>query len=1272
MHNRFTLFFCAVFLASVFFILPTLASASTSLGYQSLPGNTTWTPSASPYLINGWINIPTGSSLTLLPGTIVKLGDGAKLEVGGTLDAQGTAALPITITALTDDSVGGDSNGNGSATTAYPGSWGNIQIRPSAQVTLTNTHVRYGGRVWDSGYQYRGTILNNGGTLTITDAALSNGAGQQGILHNSGTTTVRGTTFSTLADAIHAETRVGTTHMGSLTISDNTFTSVSRALFLSNYLTPFSFNNEGGNQGGVITMNTVNLFGSTTLAGDLPYLIENWVNVPEGSALSILPGATFKGTSGSSFTVAGTLIAKGTSTAPITFTSSALTPHEGDWGGIIITSTGSTTLSHVNLSHGGASYWSGSTFYQFPQLRNDGGLLSLDHVTSASSSLAGLHLAGGTTTVTNSTFRNNQYGIFHTNGNLSLTDSAITNNGSYGIFNSGSIIDARNTWWGSATGPFHSTINPTGTGNRVSDHVAFVPWSGCDPTGNDTAHECSSNVLFLPGIKGSRLYRPNYAGGYDQLWEPTSDADAVDLRLSPDDGSSVREDIYVKKNDIIGAAFGIAPVFYGAFIDDMDALKTSGTIKDWEAVPYDWRLSVDKIINNGAEINGRIYYDGGLSATTSPYIIQELKRLAASSKTGKVTIIAHSNGGLVTKALIKKLQDAHDPILEKIDKVIFVAVPQSGTPHALGVLLHGYKEGLPGIFPEWVPGVPRFLTEHAARTLAENAPVAYNLLPSLKYFSDVADPRFPVVRFNSATLYQQEQAHYGNTIDTANEMNDFLLARDGGRVKPDETNLSVPNVLNPNLIALGTSTHSSLDEWIPPASLQLYQIAGWGNDTLAGIDYYDQLKTRCIAQGQSSCAQFGRVPTATYKPILTEDGDSVVVTPSAIAILESANVQRYWVNLLDSKKEHGDILKFDPLREFVGNIIQNKPESLPALITSIRPIAANVQKRLHYFLHSPLALSVTDSEGRISGYSSTTRQIELQIPGVSYGEFGEVKYVTVPADLPLKLHLDGYATGTFALDIEEVTGGVVTASTTFADVPTSPSTKVTMDMNGSIASSSPLHVDENGDGTNDFSLVPKVGEVVTLPAVPMDTTAPEALITFSTSTNAISITGIDESGTTTISSTTTYPTLKKNQKQYNGIATTTVTIKDMAGNTTLLVYAEKLPSPLKRDIITLVAISYNGATSSIPATLKYAWGTKNDGTYKKFVSVFATSSVVIESHFRPKKNITVIMNKPIDMDDSDNDAEEGDDVDTRPIKTKLIGFVVPSIVTKQGKINVTY
>ena len=51
--------------------------------------------------------------------------------------------------------------------------------------------------------------------------------------------------------------------------------------------------------------------------------------------------------------------------------------------------------------------------------------------------------------------------------------------------------------------------------------------------------------------------------------------------------------------------------------------------------------------------------------------------------------------------------------------------------------------------------------------------------------------------------------------------------------------------------------------------------------------------------------------------------------------------------------------------------------------------------------------------------------------------------------------------------------------------------------------------------------------------------------------------------------------------------------------------------------------------------------------FHSHIQTFATST---ESHYRPKKNQTIIMTKSRDFDDDDSD-----DVDSRPIKRKLPG-----------------
>jgi hypothetical protein len=209
-------------------------------------------------------------------------------------------------------------------------------------------------------------------------------------------------------------------------------------------------------------------------------------------------------------------------------------------------------------------------------------------------------------------------------------------------------------------------------------------------------HTCVSNVLFLPGIEGSQLYRPDYNSGTDRLWEPNIDSDVQDLYMNPD-GTSARSDIYTKELGVIDE-LPDGENIYKSFIAKMDGLKTAGTINDWEPIAYDWRLSLDDILNYGNDIGGRIYYSGDLRATSTPYVIQELRRLAATSKTGKVSIVAHSNGGLVAKRLAQLLGPE---AAQLIDKLIFVAVPQAGTPMAIAADLHGYdQDHLAGLITE--------------------------------------------------------------------------------------------------------------------------------------------------------------------------------------------------------------------------------------------------------------------------------------------------------------------------------------------------------------------------------------------------------------------------------------------------------------------------------------------------------------------------------------------------------------------------------------------
>src|SRR5438105_1208387 len=90
--------------------------------------DTTWSLANSPYVVTGSVTVAAGVTLTIEAGVVVKF-PGTSLYVDGTLLAQGTTSQPIVLTSYKDDLYVGDTNGDGTASSAAPGDlvWGDLE-----------------------------------------------------------------------------------------------------------------------------------------------------------------------------------------------------------------------------------------------------------------------------------------------------------------------------------------------------------------------------------------------------------------------------------------------------------------------------------------------------------------------------------------------------------------------------------------------------------------------------------------------------------------------------------------------------------------------------------------------------------------------------------------------------------------------------------------------------------------------------------------------------------------------------------------------------------------------------------------------------------------------------------------------------------------------------------------------------------------------------------------------------------------------------------------
>jgi parallel beta-helix repeat protein len=515
----------------------------------SISANTDWTVAGSPYYVINDVTVSSGATLTIDPGVVVKFAQGKSLRINGALEASGNAFNKIYFTDFRDDTVGGDTNGDGSATSPAPGWWSYMYIPANASANIDYCEIRYAGKSTSNALFKQGAGVFALSNSVIEDSA-SSGLGMSSVTSPA---TVTGNVFrnnryqgayiSSLSAALNFTSNTisgngsgGTTYDGIwlldtgsfVTFSGNTVSDhPSFGLYVSGDSAPvitadnsFSGNTLGyigfdleasGAASGYDGIFTEPVYvasstlssASVTWSSDRVYVIKNKYTgqtpnhiIGTGSTLTIDPGVTVKFIQNASLSVNGTLNAIGASGNMIYFTALNDDCAGGDTNGDGDTCAGQTSAAvpgnggRIYISNGSANMDYCVVRYANGNIQKVGGTgrLSLTNSIISESSGAGIYINGVQTE------------------NQTISDNVIQNNNQNGVYLSSA---------GSKITISGNTFSNNGLGSTNYLYTSPVSVGSSSPaiTGN-TINAAGEYGIFLWGTQSSPVLSDNIISGY--------------------------------------------------------------------------------------------------------------------------------------------------------------------------------------------------------------------------------------------------------------------------------------------------------------------------------------------------------------------------------------------------------------------------------------------------------------------------------------------------------------------------------------------------------------------------------------------------------------------------------------------------------------------------------------------------------------------------------------------------------------------------------------
>jgi len=504
-------------------------------------------------------------------------------------------------------------------------------------------------------------------------------------------------------------------------------------------------------------------------------------------------------------------------------------------------------------------------------------------------------------------------------------------------------------------------------------------------------------VIVIPGIMGSDLYavEDDY-----KCWPNALHINDGLERLHMNDYGESDEDIEARKL----VEFELL-ITYEPYKEIIEQLEVAG-FKVIE-FPYDWRMD-----NND----------------TAKLLNDKINSTLQEYNADKVDIVAHSMGGLVSKAYLNKYGTAN-----KVRKLVTIGTPHLGAPRMFGV----WKTGQ--LIPDkmLVENIPN---NDVVRYITRNFSSIYQLLPSKNYF------------VYGATAYYEEgfdtnddRIIQGHIYDYSG-MKEWFYGRDASPRYND---------INRAMLNNAEAFHDAIDQMIITDNnlVEGYMIASDRQATPVLLrDYIGTLGKKHENKVEKLEAGDGTVPT-------------VSATNGQIH-----HSQIFYVN----DGTHMSVLKLAPVMQKTINILNGDLNTPVDGIRSGEPAELN---GYYAYAACPVDLYVTDSEGQVASPETWGTSM------INYWITGESKHAFIH-DNNFEIALKGTGQGIADLIIERYENGEKTERYSYFAIPTAEGSDVRLNVSGIPQN---LLIDADGNGTYETTAAP---DNVTSGAALEDTTGP--------------------------------------------------------------------------------------------------------------------------------------------------------------------------------------